>query len=293
MKVLKAIGNFFVKIWKWITKTAWIQPLLIVGILFGVIFSIPPIINAINTTSSKNELVFLHDENVSFEGISKKGGNSDVEKLVKAIKTASDESKAIVGYEQKFFLTFSQEACSGCADLSKSMKTLKDNWNKSAEYTPAVAGEKLKFYNIQADTVLKDAEDEDLYPDVNPTFQAFYTLLVNGSGLDTLFNTASEVATERDFFFNLGDKTSYENKLENMDSAAGSTQSVGDFETPTVILFDFSEAGLEYSGGTGIREVFFGVQNAYSSGGGTALRGQAKFLIDAWNGTGDFSDNRK
>lgn len=47
MKVLKAIGRFFAKIWNWIKETAWIQPLLIVGLIFGVIFAIPPITKGI------------------------------------------------------------------------------------------------------------------------------------------------------------------------------------------------------------------------------------------------------
>jgi hypothetical protein len=41
MKVLKAIGDFFVRIWRWIKETAWVQPLLIVGAIFAIIFSIP------------------------------------------------------------------------------------------------------------------------------------------------------------------------------------------------------------------------------------------------------------
>ena len=35
MIILKAIGAFFVKIWRWIKDTAWVQPLLIVGAIFA------------------------------------------------------------------------------------------------------------------------------------------------------------------------------------------------------------------------------------------------------------------
>ena len=45
MKVLRAIGRFFARIGRWIRDTAWIQPLLIVGGIFGIIFSIPYITN--------------------------------------------------------------------------------------------------------------------------------------------------------------------------------------------------------------------------------------------------------
>ena len=66
-KVFKAIGRFFKKIWEWIKSTAWVQPLLIVAIIFGIIFSINPIVNGIkglvdqDTTGEfykKNEVQF-------------------------------------------------------------------------------------------------------------------------------------------------------------------------------------------------------------------------------------------
>ena len=46
MKVLSAIGGFFARIGRWIKETAWIQPLLIVGAIFAVIFAIPHVRSA-------------------------------------------------------------------------------------------------------------------------------------------------------------------------------------------------------------------------------------------------------
>ena len=43
MKVLKILATPFIAIWRWIKETAWVQPLLIVGLIFGIIFSIPSI----------------------------------------------------------------------------------------------------------------------------------------------------------------------------------------------------------------------------------------------------------
>ena len=49
MKLLKGIGNLFVKLWRWIKETAWVQPLLIVGGIFLIIFSIPYISNWVSS----------------------------------------------------------------------------------------------------------------------------------------------------------------------------------------------------------------------------------------------------
>ena len=52
-KVLSALGQFFVRIGRWIKDTAWIQPLLIVGVIFAIIFSIPSIVDGINSINDR------------------------------------------------------------------------------------------------------------------------------------------------------------------------------------------------------------------------------------------------
>jgi hypothetical protein len=80
MIILKAIGSFFVKIWRWIKDTAWVQPLLIVGAIFAVIFSIPYITEWANN--------FTHNSTNSFYNASKK--NLEGETNDKDSKSAAD-----------------------------------------------------------------------------------------------------------------------------------------------------------------------------------------------------------
>ena len=70
MVVLAAIGAFFKKIWDWIRNTAWVQPLLIVGIIFGVIFSIPAIVNAIKDAQEESDATenYYHQYQLTLEG---------------------------------------------------------------------------------------------------------------------------------------------------------------------------------------------------------------------------------
>ena len=58
MVVLRAIGRFFARIGRWIRDTAWVQPLLIVGGIFAIIFSVPYITSWVKTwgtTTSESE----------------------------------------------------------------------------------------------------------------------------------------------------------------------------------------------------------------------------------------------
>ena len=91
MKVLSAIGAFFARIGRWIKETAWIQPLLIVGAIFAVIFAIPHIIDGVkgwfdesdaaNKYFAKYQLS-LKDADITGEG--KFVGSSKVDEIGRA-----------------------------------------------------------------------------------------------------------------------------------------------------------------------------------------------------------------
>ena len=66
-KFFIAIGRFFKKIWEWIKSTAWIQPLLIVAVIFGLIFSINPITEAIKEAVEADDTgEFYEDHNIKY-----------------------------------------------------------------------------------------------------------------------------------------------------------------------------------------------------------------------------------
>jgi hypothetical protein len=89
MKILKAIGAFFARIWRWIKETAWIQPLLIVGAIFAVIFSIPYFSSWISSLGIGSENYYsVHKR--SLEGELKEGETgareaSQADKITKSI----------------------------------------------------------------------------------------------------------------------------------------------------------------------------------------------------------------
>ena len=69
--MLKKLATPFVKFWGWLKETAWIQPLLIVGVVFAIIFSISPIVQAINDAGNASDqaMDFLNQYKYSLEGV--------------------------------------------------------------------------------------------------------------------------------------------------------------------------------------------------------------------------------
>ena len=115
--VLRAIGGFFAKIGRWIANTAWIQPLLIVGGIFAIIFSIPYIkkgidgLAAANTTDEKIE--YYKSRAISLDNA--KDHNSNFDKLLTWLEEGNAE-EVKKAYGEKFFLSFVTEDCAYCKE---------------------------------------------------------------------------------------------------------------------------------------------------------------------------------
>ncbi|MDD3938419.1 MAG: hypothetical protein PHU55_01520, partial [Bacilli bacterium] len=108
MNILKAIGAFFVRIGRWIKDTAWVQPLLIVGAIFAVIFSIPSITSWIEglAEDARSSEKYYQKFQRSLAG----GETSEADKLIADIQDG--DAKSSIG--EKFFLVFVSEDCSAC-----------------------------------------------------------------------------------------------------------------------------------------------------------------------------------
>ena len=128
MVVLRAIGRFFARIGRWIKETAWVQPLLIVGGIFAIIFSIPYLTKWVKSwfsetsasekyyTSKKVSLKNAEDHKSDVDGLFDylvSYSNSDAEGIAKGEKK----------FGKKFFLTLVQENCSACEDRYDSLST--------------------------------------------------------------------------------------------------------------------------------------------------------------------------
>lgn len=106
LKIFRPIGHFFRAIWRWIINTAWVQPLLIVGIIFGVIFSINPVVSFFsNLFKEDNEITLYRDREIEYTELQEKIENGE-----------------------DFIVIFFRDDCSGCESILPSVNNFyKDN----------------------------------------------------------------------------------------------------------------------------------------------------------------------
>ena len=169
MKILSAIGRFFARIGRWIKETAWIQPLLIVGAIFAVIFAIPHIIDGVkgwfNDSDASN--TFYAQYTLSLKNADKNDGgvgSSDVDKFFTylADETQQDKLLKMTGNEERFFVAFIQKDSSSAEDLYTGLKAFKNNWKNDEFYKGENGLEgkgNFKLFTIYTDTTNDDGEN--------------------------------------------------------------------------------------------------------------------------------------
>ena len=288
MKVLRAIGGFFAKIGRWIRDTAWIQPLLIVGGIFAIIFAIPSITKWVQSWfTSGDAATSFYKKNgyMSLTNGKADGTDSDAYKLLSFI-FADDAEKSQADYNKygdKFFVTFVEEGNATCESVYKGWEAAKKNWGSTAGFkevkdkdgnTVGTAGE-FKLYTIFIDEVNDDDE------------KVFWKLMDN--------QFASEFAElsilENPYKAN-NSSISYEGIANS-----GSTDISGSatFSCPTTFLFDkdfASKAILEngysqFNSNFKIAEIIYDI--ADKGGTGTNI-GLARTIWDCWNHIGQFDN---
>ena len=266
MVVLRAIGNFFVKIGRWIKETAWIQPLLIVGGIFAIIFSIPYISKWVSSwfDDSNAATAFYKDYKVSLDGAQNADKDSDANKLFTYMQERDPEGEKKWG--KKFFIVFVQEDCAGCEEIYKGFDVLDDNWGKN-EFV-AKDGEDFKMYTIfiDSETTVND-ETKNLFKDY------FF------DSVDYLFEEIIDTMQDSNYAKNVSNSSSYINELQTVGES-------DNFASPTVFLYD-PEAKDNVTQ-LGVSEVLFTVPGKNNESGSFPI---ARTLYDCWYHQDLFSSN--
>ncbi len=243
MVIVKSIGAFFVRIWRWIKETAWVQPLLIVGAVFAIIFSIPSLTSLVDSWAGSGDGTFYERYSRSLEGevlfsdgdTYMTAADTITADLAAAIDDLGDES-AIQNirdtYGEKFFFSYVGSDCDACLDDEGGFERLEEYWN---EYYIPSDGRDFNFYTIDSDQTSTNDDDYE-NRDWDTAFRRY--LLNYGDDFfqplaDLLYNTTyywSNLDLDEDDFQIFGD-------------AAISGEDT--FTVPVTILFDFSEEAVE------------------------------------------------
>ena len=267
MIVLTAIAAFFKKIWDWIRQTAWVQPLLIVGIIFGIIFSIPSIVNAIKDAQKKSDAIenYYHNVQLSLEGAEESDAYKDTDLIYQSMLTGQEDAEAIKAAfgTDKFFLVYVEDTCSYCAEAKGGFDVLETEWNTSDSKASFYVedGRDFKLWSIFIDE----------YTSETTSTQSAFAQYMNK--FEHYFELAAEAAENTDYYINQGSNSEYASDINMLADADASN-----LKAPIIMLIDYSEGAIQ----KGVSEVMFGVA------ADTDYK-RAELLLDCWNHAGDFT----
>ena len=150
---MNKVGNFFVKIGQgikkgffglidWVKNTAWIQPLLIVGLIFGVILSIKPVTGWIDGLLNPDQTYAFYNEHET----------EFTKDFDDKLKEKSKDGKTVIAI-------YYSDADSTCASIEKTLRSF------------AASNNEVEWYCVNTNYTGDDAEEKqdllDEYIDID------------------------------------------------------------------------------------------------------------------------------
>ncbi len=116
--------------WEWFKEAAWLQVLLIVGIVVGVVVAIPYAVKGISSMVNSSESTFFSSHAITYEQLNKKLDGTE-----KAGKTVGEDKTSFSVSDKKdgFVVLFYKDNCDACDSRQSHVETWYNNFNKKYE----------------------------------------------------------------------------------------------------------------------------------------------------------------
>ena len=269
MFVLRAIGRFFAKIGRWIRDTAWVQPLLIVGGIFAIIFSIPKIVEVVDKMNKESNAAqtFFENKMISSQGENGKvSEGSSLDKYFTILENKDNKYDNVdaayadvkdalkLNGEKRFFIIFVDKT-NTCDSLYTGLNYLKNNWD-NAEFKDVLKGE-FAYRTIYVDAVDKYDSSTNLFTDAYDRHN-FETLATD------LYSTK------------FAENKAYDDNPTNHYDALATSSS--GFSAGTIMFFDYEATAYK-------NVKTFGLRSCFTSGdvAGSSDYERAQKLANAWS----------
>ncbi len=281
----KKFASPFVAVGRWVKDTAWVQPLLIVGVIFGIIFSIPSISKAIQEATAETDIEWYALKQLSLDGTADKNSAADTffEDYVKAQEYWSennhDEARNVMkkySNEDRFILFFVQSDCSTCEDTQEAAEYLVDNWDALINNETSATYMGFSYQSIICDQVVENNEQYE-------TRKPFEYLYGNSNYYQFIYD-ANTAGTKSNYYRFGTESSTIKSNLENLVKLDEASQTFSsNFQTPMIVEINLTEDNKsEYI-----------ISNILYKLIGDDVYERSEFLVKLWKRKDIFSDTGK
>lgn len=289
MNFLKKLGTPFVALWRWIKETAWVQPLLIVGVIFAIIFSIPSITSWVQSWDfGDDKYNWLENKQLSLEGITDEKIDGEAADFFSTFEEAQsfwkndnkDEArktmKSYTGDADKLFLYFVQEndAANNINEANKYL--VEEAWKNKVTSRAEEAGIEVKgsfqYRTIFTDQTIEDKDGEYIYES-----HTAFEYLLKSREFESFYSTIYSAYQNTAYYQNIiADKVTGV-QLDSYQSSINSLRTTTNPSAPTLFIIDLSDNSKNDI-----------VSNIVFSIDGSDKYARADFLANAWVGLEQF-----
>ena len=289
MNFLKKLGTPFVALWRWIKETAWVQPLLIVGVIFAIIFSIPSITSWVQSWDfGDDKYNWLENKQLSLEGITDEKIDGEAADFFSTFEEAQslwkndkkDDArktmKSYTGDADKLFLYFVQEQESA-SNINEANKYLvEEAWKNKVISRAEEAGIEVKgsfqYRTIFTDQTIEDKDGEYIYES-----HTAFEYLLKSREFESFYSTIYSAYQNTAYYQNIiADKVTGV-QLDSYQSSINSLRTTTNPSAPTLFIIDLSDDSKNDI-----------VSNIVFSIDGSDKYARADFLANAWVGLEQF-----
>ena len=123
--------------WEWFKEAAWLQVLLIVGLVVGVVVAIPYAVKGISGRVNNSKSTFFSSHAITYEQLNKKLDGTD-----KSGKAVGEDKNSFSVSDDKdgFVVLFYKDNCDGCDSMQSHVETWFNNFNKK--------NAQIEFYSV-------------------------------------------------------------------------------------------------------------------------------------------------
>lgn len=291
MNVLKKLGTPFIAVWRWIKETAWVQPLLIVGVIFAIIFSIPSITSWVQSWDFGDDAYkWLQDKQLSLKGITDEKVEGEVAEFFQAFDeaqtswangdkaAAQNTMKKYTGDSNKMFLYFVQEN-DAAKNINEANKLLvEEKWDekvvKRAEAANIACEGKFAYRTIFTDQTI-EVDDKDYTYQDHTAFDYFVT---SSREFERFYSTVYDAYQDTAFYRNIVNDKVEGASITTYQTSISSLKTTTNPSAPTLFVIDLTENNKN-------DQI---ISNIVFSVSGSDEFARADFLANAWVGLEEF-----
>ena len=249
MNVLKKLGTPFVALWRWIKETAWVQPLLIVGVIFAIIFSIPSITSWVQSWDfGDDKYNWLENKQLSLEGITDEKIDGEAARFLSTFEEAQslwknnekdearEKMKSYTGDADKLFLYFVQEN-DASDNINEANKYLVEEARKD-KVTSKVddyKGGNFQYRTIFTDQVIEDKDGEYIYES-----HTAFEYLLKSREFESFYSTIYNAYQNTPYYQNIINDKVDGVQLDSYQSSINSLRTTTNPSAPTLFIIDLT-----------------------------------------------------